>query len=395
MSQYAEWPVEGGGGGVTSVGPFGESPNESGATISGQTLTLEPASEEYPGGVSILDQVLGAGEKTFVDTMNIGPVSGDPIRIGPLALPPSNNPQNGIKLPETSGDLPLCGLVASEKILKLLLNESADGQRNESWPGIQFMLDARNNYGLFHIYAQKAGSNSEYEPFAISEDMNIRLNSDGEGGTVVGGASPEFIAKLTVDGSAAVRSGSYKLILREDGSGDPGLFVNNGDWDTSNFGRFGYAAGSDQIVVESINATGGVRVNGGVFSNDDSTFTFGNHNLYTESVSFNNDAVVINSSGDLLVGPSTIYGNGTSNFAGTLTVAETYITLNTDGSASFANGAMSIQSDGWINIGSADMNISGFTLSSAYWNSSTPQSLEEAIERIANAVSQGGTYPIP
>lgn len=53
-----------GGGGVTSVGPFGTTPNADGGDVSGSVLTLEPASASFPGGVSTTTQSL-AGNKTF------------------------------------------------------------------------------------------------------------------------------------------------------------------------------------------------------------------------------------------------------------------------------------------------------------------------------------------
>lgn len=58
------WQLIGGPGGVFTVGPFGSSPNANGASVSGGTLTLQPADGTHPGGVSILAQTL-AGAKTF------------------------------------------------------------------------------------------------------------------------------------------------------------------------------------------------------------------------------------------------------------------------------------------------------------------------------------------
>ncbi len=50
-------------GGVTAIGPFGSSPNANGGTISGFTLTLQPASISFPGGVTTGTQTF-AGIKT-------------------------------------------------------------------------------------------------------------------------------------------------------------------------------------------------------------------------------------------------------------------------------------------------------------------------------------------
>lgn len=52
------------GSDVVSIGAFGSSPNAAGGTISSNTLTLEPASGSFPGGVSTTTQTF-AGNKTF------------------------------------------------------------------------------------------------------------------------------------------------------------------------------------------------------------------------------------------------------------------------------------------------------------------------------------------
>lgn len=64
--------------GVTTMGAFGSSPNGNAGTISGTTLTLQPADATNPGGVSTTTQTL-AGAKTFsstptFSTMTIGSI---------------------------------------------------------------------------------------------------------------------------------------------------------------------------------------------------------------------------------------------------------------------------------------------------------------------------------
>lgn len=49
----------GGGGGDLSMAAFGSTPNNDGGTISGGTLTLQPADETHPGGVSTGTQAFG------------------------------------------------------------------------------------------------------------------------------------------------------------------------------------------------------------------------------------------------------------------------------------------------------------------------------------------------
>jgi len=55
-------------GGVTTMGTFGSTPNADGASISGSTLTLQPADATNPGGISTTTQTI-AGAKTLTATL--------------------------------------------------------------------------------------------------------------------------------------------------------------------------------------------------------------------------------------------------------------------------------------------------------------------------------------
>ncbi len=57
---------------VTTLGAFGSSPNANAGTISGSTLTLQPASSSFPGGISTTTQSW-SGNKTNIGTLAITP----------------------------------------------------------------------------------------------------------------------------------------------------------------------------------------------------------------------------------------------------------------------------------------------------------------------------------
>ena len=65
----------GGGGGVTTITNFGSTPNNAGGTISGTSLTLQPADGTHPGGVSTAAQTF-AGDKTFSGNISAANLSG-------------------------------------------------------------------------------------------------------------------------------------------------------------------------------------------------------------------------------------------------------------------------------------------------------------------------------
>jgi hypothetical protein len=64
----------GGGGTDVTLAAFGSTPAAEGASISGagQVLTLQPADLTNPGGISLVAQVMGAGNKTFTDDIIMG-----------------------------------------------------------------------------------------------------------------------------------------------------------------------------------------------------------------------------------------------------------------------------------------------------------------------------------
>ena len=74
-SNGTSWTGAGGSSGVTTMAAIGSSPNANGATISGTTLNLEPASGSYGGIVTTSAQTLGAGIKTIAGIVNTASVT--------------------------------------------------------------------------------------------------------------------------------------------------------------------------------------------------------------------------------------------------------------------------------------------------------------------------------
>jgi Phage spike trimer len=76
QGNFGSQSIPSGGSGVTSVGPFGSTPNADGGSISGTTLTNQPASASFPGGVSTTTQSF-LGAKTFTTSpLTVGTASG-------------------------------------------------------------------------------------------------------------------------------------------------------------------------------------------------------------------------------------------------------------------------------------------------------------------------------
>lgn len=68
------------GAGVTTMAAVGSSPNANGASISGQTLTLQPASASFPGVVTTGAQTF-AGEKSFSSRLNLNQVQNNTFQV--------------------------------------------------------------------------------------------------------------------------------------------------------------------------------------------------------------------------------------------------------------------------------------------------------------------------
>lgn len=66
--------------GDVTLGNFGSTPSAQAASLSGQVLTLQPASASFPGGVSTVSQAF-SGDKNFSDSISIGN-SSPPTRLG-------------------------------------------------------------------------------------------------------------------------------------------------------------------------------------------------------------------------------------------------------------------------------------------------------------------------
>ena len=79
--------------GVTSLSAIGSTPNANGATISGSTLNLEPASASFPGAITTGTQTI-AGAKTF---------SGDTYFSSKVAIGTTTTDGNGAVIKVTSG----------------------------------------------------------------------------------------------------------------------------------------------------------------------------------------------------------------------------------------------------------------------------------------------------
>jgi hypothetical protein len=77
-------------GAVTTMGAFDGTPNANGAVISGNTLTLEPASASFPGGVS-------TGTQTFAGSKTLGAAASDATTIGSASSTAQHQFNGGFK----------------------------------------------------------------------------------------------------------------------------------------------------------------------------------------------------------------------------------------------------------------------------------------------------------
>lgn len=178
----AAYEVVGGTGlsGVTAMLAVGNVPNANGATITGNQLQLQPASDTQPGVVTAVAQVIG-GVKTF-----------------------NNNPK--LPLGEINGASPI-GMAADGSIGKITSTK------------LTSFLDTftRNLYGAVPA------------PGGIVGDNTKVLYEDGVWRVPPGGAASEIEVSAT---KAAIAGGATKRFVivnaDEDNNGDGSLYVHDG-----------------------------------------------------------------------------------------------------------------------------------------------------------------------
>lgn len=108
-----------------SLGAFGSSPNANGATLSANTLTLQPADATNPGGVTTGLQVFG-GTKSFPDDIRVNyirQINGDPTILLPNWILRDNNGYNVVRWNDnllTDGN----NLLSVNWVSRLLVNTS-------------------------------------------------------------------------------------------------------------------------------------------------------------------------------------------------------------------------------------------------------------------------------
>lgn len=118
--QIVRIPMSGGGGGITTLAAIGSSPNANGATISGSTLNLEPASASFGGVITTGTQTI-AGVKSFTNNITIAD-----INIGTGNLTDSTNTVFGVNAFSSAAGSMSASVAIGFEAIKGLNSGSAD-----------------------------------------------------------------------------------------------------------------------------------------------------------------------------------------------------------------------------------------------------------------------------
>jgi hypothetical protein len=102
--------------GAIDLGTFGSTPNTKGASLSGSTLTLQPADGTNPGGVSTAAQDI-AGVKTFVSAP-ILPLTGVLVGNGATAVTNATLTQNGVVVGAASDGVTTTAVGSTAQVLQ-------------------------------------------------------------------------------------------------------------------------------------------------------------------------------------------------------------------------------------------------------------------------------------
>lgn len=138
--------VSGTNTGDVTLGSFGSSPNANGASLSGQVLTLQPASGTQPGGLSTGSQTIG-GAKTFSSTLTAdtaiingsssAPLDISNIRAGGYQLTlrtiPTANSQIGDTVDLAVNAKNSAGTQYQSGLLRHIITDPTNGSEDSRW----------------------------------------------------------------------------------------------------------------------------------------------------------------------------------------------------------------------------------------------------------------------
>lgn len=191
----------GGSGGVTTMGTFGSTPNANGGTISGTTLTLQPASNTQPGGVSKTDQTF-AGNKTFNGSVTV---------------------ESTFDVEDVSN---FNSDVTIQDDLQVNINFEADG--DSAFNSATF--NGTVNVNALLVVSDMSSGSTQWDlsgELTINTDTNINLNSASNGITLTSNNGDPIVLNSTTGNIQFQSSGGANWSINSDGSASIGT-SNNG-----------------------------------------------------------------------------------------------------------------------------------------------------------------------
>ena len=206
--------------GVDTLAAIGSSPNANGATISGTTLTLQPANGSFGGVVTTLAQTF-AGDKTFTGSLQVdgnttlGDASGDTLTVNAGSIQFANNFTSCTAInTDASGNL---GCDTNTYLTNSLTDNITDAFD---------LQEGTNNY--ININTTDGSENISFGNATTNPDYNFL----GSGALTVAGAT-------TINNTLAVNSGT----ITNSGVGQSVSVALGNDGD------------ADQVVAFQVNAT--------------------------------------------------------------------------------------------------------------------------------------------
>lgn len=240
-----------------SIGTFGSSPNDYGASLSSGELTLQPGSSTKPGGVSTTAQGF-SGEKTFHNG----------ITLFPMATPTPPLPGQGVQVYSKS-DKKVYTQDSDGSEIELGAGASTNGLFADISGG-----DSSATYGEFHCEIfTSTGTNTL--TVNSSGPVKFLLVGGGGGGGNGGGGGGGVLDHAEED--VMLKAGSYDVVVGAGGSyGNPG--TDGGDSTFAGFTAVGGGAGGSygaSACDSSKNGNAGGGGGGGGTSTDPADCTGG------------------------------------------------------------------------------------------------------------------------
>ncbi len=317
------------GGGVTTLGAIGSTPNANGGTITGTSLTLQPASSSFGGVVTTGAQTF-AGTKTFSSDINI--------------IHGSDTIDAGIG----------AGGVSTNTVFGVLAGAAQTGSSNFNvllgYQGGRNVTSGANNV----LMGENAGLS------VTSGNYNVGIGDKALGGNTAGGSTETENTAIGASAGLVLTSGHYNTLIGTEAglglnTGSSNIIINtNTGAGLGGYGATALTSGSQNVFIGTwngmaSNATGTIGISDGagnlrLYVNGSGLTNIGGNTSPTNLFSVGSSSQFQVTSGGAIAAATGITSSGTITFSGLSTANGSAAVCISGGVLSIASSSCTVPS---------------------------------------------------